>query len=78
MSDLIEQLRAMAKYKHSDVTVAEDAANEIERLRQYVTDLEHDINLQNIQLGELQTKLDKAKAALDSLPESSKNIKEPI
>jgi hypothetical protein len=33
MSDLIENLRALARYVHDDMTVASDAADEIERLR---------------------------------------------
>jgi len=33
MSDLIESLRALARYVHDDMTVASDAADEIERLR---------------------------------------------
>lgn len=33
MSDLIANLRALARHKHDDLTVADEAADEIERLR---------------------------------------------
>jgi epoxyqueuosine reductase QueG len=33
MSDLVENLRRLARYVHDDMTIASDAADEIERLR---------------------------------------------
>lgn len=33
MDSLVANLRALARYVHSDMTVAEEAADEIERLR---------------------------------------------
>lgn len=39
MTDLISSLRALAKSEHDDLSIAGDAANEIERLRDVVQTL---------------------------------------
>lgn len=39
--NLVEELRALARYQHANVEVAEEAAEEIERLRERVRLLEN-------------------------------------
>jgi hypothetical protein len=39
--ELVRHLRAMARYEHGDMTIAADAADEIERLRARVAELEY-------------------------------------
>jgi hypothetical protein len=44
MSDLTERLRALARHEHSDLSVADEAADEIERLRRELLGMRRDID----------------------------------
>ena len=35
MTDIVDRLRAMSRYEHSDLSIGDEAADEIERLRAY-------------------------------------------
>jgi predicted DNA-binding protein YlxM (UPF0122 family) len=36
MTDIVERLRAMSRYEHDDLSIGDEAADEIERLRRAV------------------------------------------
>jgi len=57
MSSLIEDLRDLAASVHSDVSVAEEAADEIERLREHIAEQQLDIVTLGQEVGRLREAL---------------------